>query len=278
MQLFATDLDRLAFLLETDASRHLELLCEAAETVTEELPEDQWPKYITNYIGSKQKLIDWIWKHTPECVASVIDAFSGSGVVAYMYKTKGLKVIANDRLRYSYHAARAIVENSSVRISEDELATLLAKNPKAGTFVQDNFKGLFFASGVHGVIDNLRANAGKLEEFKKDIALFALGKTCMSGKGGFGHFSSSTDYGKRQDTPEEFQKRFSDNVTRINALVFDSGKERKAFNKDINEVLPEAKVDLAYFDPPYATEFSTTNYEKSYHFVEGLMTYWDGLT
>ena len=279
MQLFATDLDRLAFLLETDASHHLdELLAEAAEPVTEELPEDQRPKYITNYIGSKQKLIDWIWKHTPEGVASVIDAFSGSGVVAYMYKTKGLKVIANDRLRYSYHAARAIVENSSVRISEDELATLLAKNPKAGTFVQDNFKGLFFASGVHGVIDNIRANADRLEGFKKDIALFALGKTCMSGKGGFGHFSSSTDYGKRQDTPEEFQKRFSDNVTRINALVFDSGKDCKAFNKDINEVLPEAKVDLAYFDPPYATEFSTTNYEKSYHFVEGLMTYWDGLT
>jgi len=278
MQLFATDNDRLAFLLETDASRHLdELLAEAAELVTEELPADQRPKYITNYIGSKQKLIDWIWKHTPEGVDSVIDAFTGSGVVAYMYKTKGLKVTANDRLRYSYHAARAIVENSSVRISEDELATLLAKNPKAGTFVQDNFKGLFFASGVHGVIDNIRANADKLEGFKKDIAFFALGKTCMSGKGGFGHFSSSTDYGKRQDTPEEFTQRFSDNIARINALVFDNGKECKASNKDINAALSEVKVDLAYFDPPYATEFSTTNYEKSYHFVEGLMTYWDGL-
>lgn len=279
MQLFATDNDRLAFLLETDASCHLErLLAQAAELVTEELPEDKRPKYITNYIGSKQKLVDWIWKHTPDGVDSVIDAFSGSGVVAYMYKTKGLRVLANDRLRYSYHAARAIVENSSVRISEDELAALLADNPKAGTFVRDKFKAIFFASGVHGVIDQVRANADKLEGYKKDIALFALGKTCMSGKGGFGHFSSSTDYGKRQDTPEEFKQRFADNIARINALIFDNGKECKASNKDINEALPEAKVDLAYFDPPYATEFSTTNYEKSYHFVEGLMTYWDGLT
>ncbi len=277
MELFATDRDRLAFLLEADASCQLELLSEAGELVTEEQPAEDRPKYITNYIGSKQKLIDWIWRHTPEGVNSVIDAFSGSGVVAYMYKTKGLKVTANDRLRYSYHAARAIVENTAVRISEDELAALLAKNPKAGTFVQDNFKGLFFAGGVHGVIDDIRANADKLEGYKKDIALFALGKTCLSGKGGFGHFSSSTDYGKRQDTPEEFIQRFSDNIARINALIFDNGKECKALNKDINEVLPEAKVDLAYFDPPYATEFSTTNYEKSYHFVEGLMTYWDGL-
>ncbi|MEN6521117.1 MAG: DNA adenine methylase [Armatimonadota bacterium] len=278
MQLFVTDRDRLAFLLETDASRRLdELVAEGAELVTEELPEDKRPKYITNYIGSKQKLIDWIWKHTPEGVDSVIDAFSGSGVVAYMYKTKGLSVIANDRLRYSYHAARAIVENKNVRISEDELSALLADNPKAGTFVRDNFKGIFFAKGVHGVIDQIRANADNLEGYKKDIALFALGKTCMSGKGGFGHFSSSTDYGKRQDTPEEFKERFADNIARINALIFDSGKECKAENKDINEALPAAKVDLAYFDPPYATEFSTTNYEKSYHFVEGLMTYWDGL-
>ncbi len=279
MQLFATDIDRLAFLLETDASRHLErLLAQAAELVTEELPEDKRPRYITNYIGSKQKLVDWIWKHTPDGVESVLDAFSGSAVVAYMYKTKGLRVLANDRLNYCYHAARAIVENDSVRISQEELDELLADNPKAGTFVRDKFKGLFFASGVHGVIDQIRANADKLEGYKKDIALFALGKTCMSGKGGFGHFSSSTDYGKRQDTPEEFKERFADNVARINALVFDNGKECKAYRKDINEMLSEAKVDLAYFDPPYATEFSTTNYEKSYHFVEGLMTYWDGLT
>ncbi|HEY3415633.1 MAG TPA: DNA adenine methylase, partial [Armatimonadota bacterium] len=86
-----------------------------------------------------------------------------------------------------------------------------------------------------------------------------------------------TDYGKRQDTPDEFKQRYAKNVARINELVFDNGKECKANQQDINALLPEVKTDLAYFDPPYATEFSTTNYEKSYHFVEGLMTYWDGL-
>ena len=279
MELFATDRDRLAFLLETDASCHLaDLIAQGAELVTEELPPDERPKYITNYIGSKQKLVDWIWKHTPEGVSSVLDAFSGSAVVAYMYKTKGLRVLANDRLHYCYHAARAIIENDSVRIIQDELDALLVDNPKAGTFVRNNFKGLFFADGVHKVIDNIRTNIDALSGYKKDIALFALGKSCLGGKGGFGHFSSSTDYGKRQDTPEEFKKRFADNVARINALIFDSGKECKAYRKDINDILSEVKVGLAYFDPPYATEFSVTNYEKNYHFVEGLMTYWDGLT
>jgi len=276
-----TDLERLGFLLETDATLglHLEALAaQGVDLVTEELPADKRPKYVTNYIGSKQKLVDWIWKHTPDDVASVLDAFSGSAVVAYMYKSKGLRVLANDRLRYSFHAARAIVENHDTRITEADLEKLLAQNPKAGTFVRDKFKGIFFAQGVHGIIDNLRANCNLMKGFKKDIALFALGKTCMSGKGGFGHFSSSTDYGKRQDTPEEFIERFKGNIARINALVFDNGQACKAYNEDVNALLPKAEVDLAYFDPPYATEFSTTNYEKSYHFVEGLMTYWDGLT
>jgi adenine-specific DNA-methyltransferase len=282
MELFATDLERLAFLLEADAALSMDpedLGSEAAEQKTpEESPPEKRPKYITNYIGSKQKLVDWIWKHTPEGIGTVVDAFSGSAVVAYMYKVKGLRVIANDRLHYCHHAARAIIENNGTRVSDDEIEALLADNAKAKTFVQDNFKGIFFAKGVHALIDTLRANCDKLSGLKKDIALFALGKTCMSGKGGFGHFSSSTDYGKRQDSPDEFKQRFKDNLARINALVFDNGKENKAFRQDINDLLPKAKADLAYFDPPYATEFSTTNYERAYHFVEGLMTYWDGLT
>ena len=278
MELFASDRDRLAFLLETDAALDLDVesLEAQAGDVSGEEPANR-PSYITNYIGSKQKLVDWIWKHTPDGVSSVLDAFSGSAVVAYMYKTKGLAVVANDRLRFCYHTARAIIENKSVRLSEEDIEALIADNPKAGSFVRDHFKGIFFARGVHGLIDTVRANIDRLSGFKKDIALFALGRTCVSGKGGFGHFSSTTPYGKREDTPAEFKERFAQNVRRINALVFDNGAPCRARRKDVNEFLPDAKADLVYFDPPYATEFSTTNYEKAYHFVEGLMTYWRGL-
>ena len=278
MELFASDRDRLAFLLETDAALDLdfEALEAQARDVSGEEPTKR-PSYVTNYIGSKQKLVDWIWKYTPDGVSSVLDAFSGSAVVAYMYKTKGLAVTANDRLRFCHHAARAIIENKSVRLSDEDLEALLSDNPKAGTFVRDHFKGIFFARGVHGLIDTIRANTDALSGFRKDIALFALGKSCMSGKGGFGHFSSTTPYGKREDTPTEFKERFAKNVRRINALVFDNGVACKASRKDVNDFLQGAKADLVYFDPPYATEFSTTNYEKAYHFVEGLMTYWDGL-
>ena len=64
MEMFATDLERLAFLLEADAALAIdsdELGTDAAEQkAPEEQPPEKRPKYITNYIGSKQKLVDWI--------------------------------------------------------------------------------------------------------------------------------------------------------------------------------------------------------------------------
>ncbi|HIF03052.1 MAG TPA: hypothetical protein EYQ84_07070 [Nitrospinaceae bacterium] len=67
---------------------------EIFETIAQEGEDveasSELPKYITNYIGSKQKLIDWIWQNTPEDVKSVFDAFGGSNVVGFLYKRKGL--------------------------------------------------------------------------------------------------------------------------------------------------------------------------------------------
>jgi len=275
METFATDLQRLDFLLEADADLALIGLEAEAGRADETQKEGQRPKYVATYIGSKQKLVEWIWRSTPDGVKSVFDAFCGSAVVAYMYKTKGLRVVANDRLRYAYHTARAIVENDSAVLSDEEIERLLADNAKAGDFVQRTFRGIYFSPGVHRVIDHIRANIDSLSGYKKDVALFALGKSCITG--GFGHFSATTEAAKRKYTPEEFKEKFRETARRVNALVFSNGQDCKALNRDILEALPDVKVDLAYFDPPYATHFSTTNYEKAYHFIEGLMTYWDGL-
>ncbi|MBC8376797.1 MAG: DNA adenine methylase [FCB group bacterium] len=253
-----------------------ELLESSADNGVDVSEAEELPKYITNYIGSKQKLIQWIWQNTPDTVKTVFDAFGGSNVVGYMYKRKGMKVISNDALRYSYHIARAIIENNSVHLTDDDIAQLIVPGKNGGDFISQNFKNTFFTNEVVGVLDSLRANIDDLKGYKKDIALAALGKTCISGKGGFGHFSSTTNYGTREHTRSDFLKLYESNLKRISDLVFDNGQEHKAYQGDITETAPQVKADLAYFDPPYATHFSTTNYETAYHFVEGLMTYWKG--
>lgn len=58
------------------------------------------------------------------------------------------------KLRYCYHAARAIIENRNVLLTDDDPEMLLADNPKAGTLIRDNFKGFKhiadFGSGIAG--------------------------------------------------------------------------------------------------------------------------------
>ena len=119
-----TDLDRLTFLLEAEAELSLfgdeQLFAQAAE---------EQRRYVTNYIGSKQKLIDFIWENTPDGIHSAADMFSGSSVVGFMFKQKGLAVTANDKLRYCFHIARAIIENPGETVTDDEIAALAALTP-----------------------------------------------------------------------------------------------------------------------------------------------------
>jgi len=237
-------------------------------------------KYESNYIGSKRRLTNWIWKYTPKETKSVIDGFSGSAIVGYMYKTNGYKVISNDRLKYCFNISKSIIENNSVTLPSKITNELLIERPNSYTIVQDNFSDKFFAPDIHKVIDIIRFNIDYLElkEYQRNIALFALGKTCITNNSSFGHFSSSiyhTDWGGRNHhKASEFIKSFKNNVKTINSLVFDNGIPCKSYNDDINNIIKNVNVDLAYFDPPYATQFSTTNYEKNYHFVEGLIDLW----
>ena len=270
--MFSTDADKIRFLLEAEAD--IAWLASEDEDLSAEAKANERPKYITNYIGSKQKLVDWIWKASPDSAQSAVDAFSGSSVVGYMYKSKGLAVQSMDRLRYCFHIARAIVENDSVTLSDEEIESLLTDHGDARDFVRKQFGWLYFEPGVHKLIDIVRSNADKLSGYKKDIALFALGKTCITAKGGFGHFGTTKKQDNRADNPSEFKTRFTKNCQRIGALVFEGEKACKAHHGDTRKLLGKVNADVAYFDPPYATQFSQTNYERAYHFIEGLMTWW----
>ena len=271
--MFSTDANKLRFILEAEAE-FADLLFD--EELSAEAKPEQRPKYVTNYIGSKQKLIDWIWANMPDSAKTAVDAFSGSSVVGYMYKSKGLAVHSCDRLAYCHHIARAIVENDKVILSDDEIDALLTDSGNVRDFVRKHFGGVYFEPGVHKQIDIVRSNIDKLSGYKKDIALFALGKTCITAKGGFGHFGTTKRHDNRADSPAEFKERYKKNCQRINALVFEGEKSCKAHHGDTRKLLGKVEADVAYFDPPYATHFSQTNYERAYHFIEGLMTWWEG--
>lgn len=97
------------------------------------------------YTGNKKKLLIQIHEalvNNNVNFDSVLDAFTGSATVAYLFKLMGKRVIANDLLTSSYLNAVAFVENTNIRLSDEEKEFLLHNdNPNKNTFVEDNYLG-----------------------------------------------------------------------------------------------------------------------------------------
>src|SRR3989344_5357863 len=133
----------------------------------------------TQYLGSKQKLIGWVINRFPN-VDSVFDAFSGSGVVSYYLKKKGMQVISNDFLKSSFLYAKALIENNKVVLSERDIDLLISKNKNKKTYIEDNFSEFFYTKNECIFIDNIIANINELnDEYKKALAFSCLIRTCI---------------------------------------------------------------------------------------------------
>lgn len=232
----------------------------------------------TRFMGSKYKILPYLWDSIKDLeFDSVLDAFSGSTCVSYMFKQYGKRVISNDFMHFSYHFANAIVENPSEQIDENELIMLLQTNPNAGNFIATTFEGLYFSNEENIFLDNVRANIELLgNKYKKSLALAAITRACLKKRprGIFTYTGNRYDDG-RNDLKLSLQQHFIDNIHYFNRAVFDNGKENIALNCDVFNL--NVSADLVYLDPPYYTKASDNDYSRRYHFVEGLVRKWEGV-
>ena len=241
---------------------------------------DQASKYpATRYMGSKQKLLEHISESVRDLeFDSVIDLFSGSGIVGYMFKAQGKKVISNDHMYMAHTFAKALVENNGVTLDLNKAKNILLENSSSDKFVQETFKGLYFTNSENIVIDNIRANIKSLtNEYEASIAMMALIRACTKKRprGIFTYVGDRYDDG-RKDLQTSISAHFIDAVNAINNAVFDNSMKNEARNTDAMKVKP-VKNSLVYIDPPYFTPKSDAEYVRRYHFVEGLARDWEGV-
>lgn len=232
----------------------------------------------TRYMGSKNKLLDYIWDASKQFeFDSVLDLFSGSGVVSYMYKTRGKAVISNDYMAMDGIISKAMIENNNTILTIDEAEQIMNPETQTDDFVLDTFKGIYFSDEDNHFIDIARTNISNIKnEYKKAIAMNALIRTCIKKRprGIFTYVGDRYNDG-RQDLIKSFHDHFLDAVTAINNAVFDNGKKCKSYNVDSLKL--ECRADLIYIDPPYYTPKSDNEYVRRYHFVEGLARDWKGV-
>ena len=240
----------------------------------------------TQYLGSKERLVNWIYENSPKNIETVFDAFSGTSVVGYAFKSKGKRVIGNDFLKFNFHIGRAFIENKNQILNNNDLQILLKNNDKAGTLIADVFTGVFFERDQAQFLDSFRANVELLEnEIKRSLAL-AIMSRALTRKILMGHFAhlSALRYSKdpirvkRNPTiARPLDDLFIELVGEYNDSIFDNGKNNEFYCEDaVNLVSSLRGVDLAYFDPPYCG--CHPDYQAFYHFLETFVEYWKDKT
>src|SRR4051812_3941814 len=99
------------------------------------------PEYfdaLPTYLGGKRRLADLIFASLAEVFprerwagAVFADAFSGGGAISLAAKARGFRVLANDRAESAVAVARALIANDHVRLSEVDVAMLVARPARA---------------------------------------------------------------------------------------------------------------------------------------------------
>ncbi len=233
----------------------------------------------TRFMGSKSKLLPEIWSVASQFnFNTAVDLFAGSGIVGYMFKAQGKRVISNDYMAMSATFAKAMIENNSIVMPMEEAEKMLIEQNISDHFVAKTFQGLYYKNEENELIDILRANIAAIRDpYKRAIAMTALIRACTKKRprGIFTYTGERYNDG-RKDLQKTFAQQFLEAVEAINKAVFDNGQQNRARYGDAMELRVE-QADLIYIDPPYYSPLSDNEYVRRYHFVEGLARNWKGV-
>jgi adenine-specific DNA-methyltransferase len=234
------------------------------------------------FMGSKYRLLPWLHEILSQVeFDTALDAFSGSGCVAYLFKSMGKEVTTNDFLNFTSVLATALVENSETVLGSQDVDRLLSEPlGQHERFIEETFEGIFFTPEDLRFLDGIWARLRRLRNpYKKALVLSALVRSCVK-RQPRGVFTVAGDPERykdgRRDVRLSLREHFVEQVEVFNRGVFDNGRNNRAFHGDVFEIDPSG-FDLVYMDPPYVPRADDNCYVKRYHFLEGLSCYWQDM-
>jgi len=239
----------------------------------------------TRYQGCKSKLTDWIWDEIKDLeFQTCLDAFGGTGSVAYRLKQAGKQVTYNDILRFNYYFGVALIENKNVRLPPERINWILQPHAEFDypTVIQDNFKDIYFTEQENAWLDRTITNIRALDDpYEFALAFFALAQAAIV-KRPYNLFHRKNLYlrladversfGNKSSWDRPFPEWFQEIIAEANQAVFDNGQANQVLNRDALDI-PNV-YDLVYIDTPYISKRGTgVDYRDFYHFLEGLTMY-----
>ena len=233
----------------------------------------------TRFMGSKEKLLSPLWTAINQfSPRSVLDLCSGSGVVSYMLKAQGVKVISNDYMKMATTIADATIANSHEILSQSDIKRILNAPEVCDGFIWRTYGEIYYKEFDVAFLDKARIAILALKGAKQSIAMAALIRSCIKRRprGIFTYTGDRYDDG-RKDLKLSLAEHFILAVEQINNAVIDNGNICEVHNIDLSRGLPGVKVDTVYLDPPYFSPLSDNEYVRRYHFTEAMARDWEGV-
>lgn len=241
------------------------------------------------YLGGKRRLCPVIFREIDRVLPrrewqgrTFLDGFLGGGSVSLYAKAMGFRVVAMDIADRAITVGRALVENSRVKLTREDVIRLLTPNPEPAMRVEREMVPAIFTANVARLIDRALAQARATTDPAKAALLkmlairIALLEHPMSQvrKGTIhrvasGEFESITEScvhhyvgGLRLTRMERVWAL----AQQINGGVFHG--DGIVHQRSVLDLLPSIKADVAYFDPPYPGVMS---YEREYKVIDQIL-------
>ncbi len=241
------------------------------------------------YLGGKRRLCGAIFREIDRVIPrdhwhqlTFLDAFLGGGSVSLHAKAMGFGVIGTDIAARSIIVGEALISNSHVRITSDDLARVLAIPLDETTPNAMRLVPAVFTENLGAVLDKLlhaadhspiRAKAALCRLLAIRVAMLAHPMSQV--RPGTAHRATTGEWESitpsclghyvdalRLDRLDELWRL----AQKTNAGVFE-GRGR-VIQADVLETLHVIEADIAYFDPPYSGVMS---YEREYKIIDQLL-------
>lgn len=244
----------------------------------------------TRYQGSKRKLVEPL-KHALSSLPAgrALDLYSGTGTVSLLLRSLGHCVTANDYLAFNTLSARLWLQHLPMPLEADTVAAdlkRLIEDAPVGLpmLVRDNYEGIFFTDIENEQIDRFCQNVMSLPLPIRDVYTYAVGQALLM-KRPYNLFHRANLHMRLKEVPRSFgnaatwEKSIKGHAIKIvgqlkNIRPPTDGLTHTASNRSSLALDEFGDFDLVYLDPPYLNRVGqSTDYDKFYHFLDGLSDY-----